>query len=190
MFAHLKGKIHLKQEKNIILSVNDVGYLVTLTRGLLDSISEGCEISLFIYTNVREDDISLYGFKTKEEWQFFKLLLTVSGIGPKSAMEICNAPLAHVRQAIAKRDAVYLTQIQGIGKKTAERIIVDLQGKIKEEVLEEEAIASGHANASDEIVQALVALGYHRQQVVQGLKKIPEAVEGEEAIIKYFLQNI
>jgi Holliday junction DNA helicase RuvA len=189
MFAHLKGKIHLKQEKNIILTVNDVGYLVTLTRGLLENINEGDEISLFIYTNVREDDISLFGFKTKEEWQFFKLLLTVSGIGPKSAMEILNAPTARVRQAIAKRDAAYLTQIQGIGKKTAERIIVDLQGKIKEEVLEEEAIGSGRAT-SDEIVQALVALGYHRHQVVQGLKKIPEAVEGEEAIIKYFLQNI
>lgn len=188
MYAFLSGKIHLKQEKNIILTVNNVGYLVTLTRGLLETINEGQEISLFIYTNVREDDISLFGFKTKEEWQFFKLLLTVSGIGPKSAMEILNAPAARTRQAIAKREAAYLTNIPGIGKKTAERIIVDLQGKIKEEILEEEHPANGNS-VSEDIIQALIALGYNRQQVVNRLKRVPTEVKGEELIIKYFLQN-
>lgn len=189
MIAYLSGKIITKHEKNIVINVNGVGYLVNTTKGLLESVSEGQDITLYIHTNVREDDISLYGFKTQDEWKFFKLLLTVSGIGPKSALEILNAPISKVRQAIAKKDAVFLTQIQGIGRKTAERIIVDLQGKIKEEIIEETA-EPGALERSEEIVQALVSLGYHRHQVVQGLKKIPAEVQGEESVIKYFLQNI
>lgn len=187
MIAHLSGQIQYKQNKAVIVDVNGVGYLVRLTQSFLEKISEGEEIKLHIHTHVREDDISLYGFSTADEWMFFELLLTVSGVGPKSALEILNAPIAKVKQAIAKKDAAYLTRIPGIGKKTAERIIVDLQVKIKEQEIEEEA---GRREESEDIIQALVAFGYSRQQVTQGLKKIPPEVSGEESIIKYFLQNI
>lgn len=188
MFAFLSGKILHKQEKTLILDVNNLGYLVHAPRSLLEKINEGEELKLYIHTNVREDDISLYGFSSQDEWVFFRLLLTVSGIGPKSALEILNAPLAKVKQAIAKKDSAFLTQIPGIGRKTAERIIVDLQGKVKEEILEEGAGESGRS--SEDVVQALVSLGYSRQHVLNGLKKIPTEISGEEAIIKYFLQNI
>ena len=189
MIAYLNGTILTKQEKSLVLDVNGVGYLIHATKGLLERLNAGDKMAFHIYTNVREDDISLYGFQSEDEWKFFKLLLTVSGIGPKSALEILNAPIANVRQAIAQKDAVRLTQIPGIGKKTAERIIVDLQGKVKVELMEEETGTSSH-HAREDIVQALVSLGYHRQQVTQGLKKIPPEVSGDEAIIKYFLQNI
>jgi len=188
MIASLKGNITSKQEKYIVVHVGGVGYLVNVSRTLLEKISEGQEIALAIHTQVREDDISLYGFLTQEEWHFFRLLLTVSGIGPKSALEILNAPLSKIKQAIAKKDTDALTLINGIGKKTAQRIIVDLQGKVKEQLMEEETSPSEKITGED-IVQALISLGYHRHQVLTGLKKIPTEISGEEAIIKYFLQN-
>lgn len=188
MIAYLSGKIQSKQERTLVLVVNGTGYLVYVTRGLLEKISEGEDLNLHIHTQVREDDISLYGFYTQAEWEFFRLLLTVSGIGPKSALEILNAPLPRVRQAISKKDVAFLTQIPGIGRKSAERIMIDLEGKIKEELISEESLGSSF-NAREDLVAALVSLGYSRQQVTQGLKKIPREVESEEAIIKYFLQN-
>ena len=190
MIAYLSGRILAKQERSLVLTVSGVGYLVYVTRGLAEKAKEGDDLKLFTHTNVREDDLSLFGFATQDEWQFFKLLLTVSGIGPKSALEILNAPLPKIRQAIAKKDVATLTNVPGIGKKTAERIIVDLQGKVKLELLEENGAPGDSHEGREDIVQALVSLGYHRQQVLQGLKKIPTEVSGEEAVIKYFLQNI
>ena len=189
MISSLNGKVKSKQEKNIVVNVNGVGYLVSVPRPVLEKIEEGQSIELSIHTNVREDDISLYGFLTKEEWRFFRLLLTVSGVGPKSALEILSMPLARVQQAIAKKDVAALTRIPGIGKKTAERIIVDLQGKVKEQLMEEEALPD-EKTANEDIVQALVSLGYHRHQVLSGLKKVPTEIADEKTIIKYFLQNI
>lgn len=189
MIASLSGNIASKQEKNLVVNVNGVGYLVAVPRTLLEKVIEGQEVTLSIHTHVREDDISLYGFLTQEEWQFFRLLLTVSGVGPKSALEILSAPLSKIKQAIAKKDIAALTLINGIGKKTAERILVDLQGKVKEQIMEEDALSDGKASNED-IIQALVSLGYHRQQVLSGLKKVPTEIADEKAIITYFLQNI
>lgn len=189
MIAHLSGKIRSKGERNLVLDVNGVGYFVKVTRGLLENKTEGSEMELHIHTHVREDDISLFGFPSREEWQLFELLLTVSGVGPKSALEILNAPLSRVRHAIAKKDSAFLTQIPGIGKKTAERILIDLEGKIKEELMMEET-GSASLDRREDLIAALVSLGYSRQQVTSGLKKIPQEIESDEAVIKYFLQNV
>lgn len=186
MIAHLSGIVLDKQQQTLILDVHGVGYLVHTLRSILEKAELGDQIELRIHTIVREDLIALYGFATREQHELFKLALSVSGIGPKSALEILNAPIANVRQAIVRKDAAFLTRIPGIGKKTAERIIVDLQGKIKEETMEEDADRPEH----EDIVQALISLGYHRQQVLTGLKKIPTEINKEEEIIKYFLQNI
>lgn len=185
MISFLSGKIQSKHKKNIVLNVNGVGYLVHVPRNFLEKLVEGDPCTLSIHTHVREDELSLFGFGTKEEWQFFQLLLKVSGVGPKSALEIINAPLAKLRHAIAKKESAFLTQIPGIGTKTAERIIIDLQGKVKEELMEEDSSTTGR----EDIVQALVALGYHRHHVLEGLKKVPLELSDEESIIKYFLKN-
>lgn len=189
MIASLSGTILSKQDRTIVLDVNGIGYLVHIPRPLEVAIETGQKLFLFIHTNVREDDISLFGFSTEEEWKFFKLLLTVSGVGPKSALEILGVPLGKIRSAIAKKDVLPLTAISGIGKKTAERIIVDLHGKMKEDLLEED-IEERATPVTEDIIQALVSLGYRRHQVLEGLKKIPAEISQEEAIIKYFLQNI
>lgn len=186
MIAYLSGTVLSKQDRTIILNANGTGYLVYVTRGLIEKTNEGDKLELYIHTNVREDDISLYGFSNKDEWQFFKLLLTVSGVGPRSALEILNTPMPRVKTAIAKKDSGFLSTIPGIGKKTSERIIVDLQGKVKEELFEEQ----GCAPSREDIVQALVSLGYNRTHVVQNLKRIPQSLNSDEEIIKYFLQNV
>ncbi|MBI4994056.1 Holliday junction branch migration protein RuvA [Candidatus Peregrinibacteria bacterium] len=189
MIAFLSGIVISKQDRTIILNVSGTGYLIYVTRNLLEKIhpaTRGEKLELYIHTNVREDDISLYGFSNKDEWQFFKLLLTVSGVGPKSALEILNMPMPRVKTAIAKKDAVFLSTIPGIGKKTSERIIVDLQGKVKEELFEEQSSVP----VREDIVQALISLGYSRAHVVQNLKKIPPSLNSDEEIIKYLLQNV
>lgn len=186
MIAYLSGTVISKQDRTIILNVSGTGYLIYVPRGLKEKTAEGEKLELYIHTNVREDDISLYGFGSKDEWQFFKLLLTVSGVGPKSALEILTMPMPRVKTAIAKKDSALLSTIPGIGKKTSERIIVDLQGKVKEELLEDQI----ETPVREDIMQALISLGYNRAQVAQGLKKIPQELEREEEIIKYFLQNV
>jgi len=188
MIAYLSGKIRSLGERNLVLEVHGIGYLISVPRGFLEKKTPGEEIELHIHTHVREDAISLFGFAAQEEWQLFELLLTVSGVGPKMALEILNAPLSRVRQSIAKKDAAFLTQIPGIGKKTAERILIDLEGKIKEELLLEET-GRRSLDHREDLIQALISLGYSRQQVTAGLKKIPQEIENEEKIIKYFLQN-
>ena len=187
MIAHLSGTILAKTEKEFVLNVNNVGYSVFIPRTLLEKFQTGEAIELFIHTHVREDEISLYGLPNFEAWRLFKLLLTVSGVGPKSAMEILNFHEAQIKTAIAKKDSAWLTRIPGIGNKTAQRIIIDLQGKFKEEAI---LTAAGEpASAEEDIIQALIALGYHRHHVMERLKKMPSEISGEEAIIKYFLQH-
>lgn len=186
MIAYLSGNVIAKHERTVVVNVNGVGYLVSVPRGTHEKIILGEPVELHIHTNVREDDLSLYGFSTLAELQFFKLVLTVSGVGPKSALEILSAPLDRVRHAIAKKDPLFLTKIQGIGKKTAERIIVDLQGKIQEQVMSEEFTPGIDHN---DIIAALTSLGYSRAHVVQGLKKVPDELTDEESIIKYFLHH-
>lgn len=186
MIAFLSGTVLSKQSKSLVLKTSGIGYLVHVAANILEKTEPDSELSLFIHTHVREDALSLFGFETEEAWKFFELLLTVSGIGPKSALEILNAPMGRVKQAIAKKDPAFLTRIPGIGRKTAERIIVDLQGKVKEEIIADSATPGAE---NEDIVQALVALGYSRQRVVHGLQKVPVEISGEEAIIKYFLQN-
>lgn len=188
MIAHLKGTIIAKQPRALVVDVHGVGYLVHTSRTLLESKSSGENVSLFIHMHVREDDLSLYGFSTSQELDFFKLLLSVSGIGPRSALELMNLPLIHLKQAIVKKDLAYLTHVPGIGRKTAERICVDLSSKIELEGIEEISTESG-APMSGDIIDALVSLGFTRQHVVVGLKKVPASLTGAEEIIKYFLQN-
>lgn len=190
MIAYLSGRVVSKEERSIVLDVSGVGYFVYVPRRFSESVNEEQSLKLFIYTHVREDELSLFGLPTREEWSFFKLLITVSGVGPRLALDIMNAPMKNVRQAIAKKDGAYLTTIPGIGKKTAERIFVDLEGKMKAETLLESSEEGSEMPQQEDILNALLSLGYHRQQVLQGLKRVPSEIHGEEAIIKYFLQNV
>jgi len=187
MIAHLKGQILKKTNKGIILEVGQIGYLVNLTSSTLTSTNEGKTFEVYTHTHVKEDDLSLYGFETYEKLIFFEQLLTISGIGPKVALEILNIEPAKIQQAIANSDEQFICTVPGIGKKTAKRIILELKDKIAH--LASENYTSLSSEPHSEAVEALIKLGYQSREIAQGLKKIPEKIQKTEEIITYFLKH-
>ena len=155
MIAYLAGKILVKKENYVILVVNQIGYKIFAASKFLAELSG--EVELYIYHQVKEDGQALYGFKTLEELEFFELLLTVSGVGPKSALNIMSlAAVAELKNAIALGNHQLLTKVSGIGAKTAERLVVELKAKVGHLSL---AAGEGGGARNDEI-EALISLGY------------------------------
>lgn len=189
MIGHLKGTIIHQDLKTVILDVGGVGYKIHTNGAGLDSESK--EVSFWTYLAVRENALDLYGFKTKEELDFFELLLTVSGIGPKSAMAILSvASPTTLKQAIASEDSSHLTKVSGIGKKNADKIVLELKGKIGDFVYD--GVSS---SLDDDAIEALKALGYSERDAREALKKVPSADEAggsknTEEKIRFALKNL
>ena len=165
MIGFLTGYVLSKAESSIILSVANVGYEVFLsTRSLENEIREGIDVSLYIHTHVKEDDIRLYGFVSNHEKLFFKSLISVSGIGAKSAMQILSsADLHELSNAIRSKNTAFLQRCPGIGKKSAERITLELSDKIdKIAPASSSSISSLASEPKDELISALLNLGYKR----------------------------
>lgn len=172
MIGSIRGKIGLKTDKFIIVETGGVGYKISVSPDLLSKSQKiGEEVFLFIHTHVREDAIDLYGFSGREELEFFEMLLSVSGIGPRSALAILSiASIETLRQAIGTGDTSYLTKISGIGRKTAEKIVIELRDKIAAKDTSEK----GGSSLRDELdaLEALKALGYSQNEARDALKKV------------------
>ena len=186
MIAHIKGNIIHIADKFVIIEANGIGYKVFLPADTILRCKEEEEKSFWTYLAVRENSLDLYGFETKEENSFFELLLDVSGIGPKSALSILNvAPVETLKRAIATGDTSYLNKVSGIGKKTAEKIIIELRDKLQSYKNED-----GVKSLRDEgdIIEALKALGYSQSEAREALKKVGVEKEGTNAKIKEALR--
>ena len=168
MIGSIKGKIILKTDKLLIVEAAGVGYKISVSPDTLSKAPKtGEEISFWIHTHVREDALDLYGFKDRQELEFFEMLINVSGIGPKSALAILGiASIETLRKAIGTGDTTYLTKISGIGKKTAERIVIDLRDKMGEE--KHGTSLQGELDA----LEALQSLGYSQSEARDALKKV------------------
>lgn len=167
MIGKLTGRLDTAGTDGLVcIDVAGVGYVVRLPAQAGTPLLKGVDISLFIHTAVREDAIDLYGFPTEEELAFFKQLMSVSGIGPKTALGIMSVGgAAALKQAIARGDAQVLTKVFGIGKKNAERLVVELRDKINVEASKRGELAAGGAHSSDvEVLEALMALGYRADE--------------------------
>ncbi|MCW9054912.1 MAG: Holliday junction branch migration protein RuvA [Candidatus Pacebacteria bacterium] len=176
MIAQLHGTIVASGLDYVILDVAGIGYLVHTSRELAQVLSGKTEgITLFTHLSVRETSLELYGFSTEEEMRFFELLISVSGIGPKSGLAIMNLEtVPTLSSAILQSDTTYLTKVSGIGKKSAEKIIIELRDKIAS--FGEDG---GHAHAEDaDTLEALLSLGYSRREAREALKEISEEVSG------------
>lgn len=185
MIRYLKGQILDRDEKTLILNVNDVGYQVCVPHRVLEDSEKNVE--LFIHTHVREDDISLFGFRSKNELKFFELLLTINGIGPRSAMEICSEPVEKIQNAIFSGNLAALTSIPGIGKKIAERMVLELKSKITPTDLS--ALKNRVSqDVHPDVVSALENLGYKRSHIQKVLAEVDEDLDSE-ALIRLFLQR-
>jgi len=170
MIGSVKGKIILKTEKFLIVETAGVGYKISVSSDTLSSVKKD-EVSLFIHTHVREDAIDLYGFLDYKELEFFEMLLSVSGIGPRSALAILSiASIETLKKAIGSEDTAYLTKISGIGKKTAEKIIIELRDKIAEKMRGEKGGASLQGEL--DVLEALKSLGYSQHEAREALKKV------------------
>ncbi len=186
MIGFIKGKVEHKGSGYLIVETMGVGYKVFVGPGILMRVHAGDSVSFVIYTHVREDQITLYGFDTLPEKEFFELLLTVSGVGPKSAVGIMSlASLDMIKSAIGSGDASVFTKVSGIGRKTAERVIIELKDKMKD-IEGAIPVAKEHSDALD----AMMGLGYTHQEAREALKSLPANVTDLQEKIKLALKNL
>lgn len=174
MIGKLTGTIDSLEAGQVLIDVSGVGYVVRVPTGFQSLLPQGARATLFIHTAVREDAIDLYGFTSTEELGFFKLLMGVSGVGPKTALGIMNvADVLSLKRAIAKGDAAALTSTFGIGKKSAERLVVELRDKIK--LLPD---TTPEASSDADVIEALQGLGYSAIESRKALRDISPALMG------------
>ena len=189
MISHLEGKIIHTGERFVVLQANGVGYKVFTTSETLQTLKNKLNESagLWTYLAVRENALDLYGFAGKEELDFFELLIShVSGIGPKTALGILNVTtIKNLRQAIGTGETAHLTKISGIGKKVAEKIVLELRDKIG--FLDSEKDTGDMRDESDAI-EGLKALGYAEREAREALKKLPKEISRPSDRIKQALK--
>ena len=175
MIAYLAGTIIHKDPKYLVVETGGVGYKVSAPVDVLNNSTEGQVAKFWIYTVVREDALDLYGFLDKDTLSFFELLISISGIGPKSALGILSAaPVASIREAVITGETAYLTKIGGIGKKMAAKIVLELKGKV---VHTEGSASATKARRGDvDAIEALRALGYTHQEARDALEQIDHSI--------------
>ena len=181
----LRGKIVFCGERYTILDVAGIGYKVHLTSEGLQQIGLNTDAMLWTYTHVREDALELFGFLARPEVEFFELLIGISGVGPRSALSIIGvAPLDALKRAVAQGDLSYLTKVSGIGKKTAEKIILELRDKLGG--LDTPGGVSG--SSEGDAIDALESLGYSLREAREALQRVPLETAGTEARLKAALK--
>jgi len=176
MIGMLRGKVWEIQAERLVLDVQGVGYLLTVPYGLLAKSCSGQELVVYTHVVMREDDIALYGFSSLEEKQLFLEMLSVSGIGPKAAISLLSTfGAVQIESAIASENLNLLTKVPGIGKKTAQRLILELKEKFKGHVSlpsEGESFSGPSPLTHSEALQTLLALGFGLEEAKQALKQV------------------
>lgn len=196
MIAYLKGNLEIKSDESVVIDVNGIGYKVFMSKTAIEELPEvGSKVKVYTFLRVREDDISIFGFTSNEELTMFELLISVGGIGAKSAITILsNITPSKFALAVITNDVNTLKKLQGIGPKTAQRIILELKDKIKTEdaidIKTNKDMEENIQNEEDieEITQALQVLGYRRHEINTILPKLKS--ESLEDKIKEALQYL
>lgn len=187
MISSLNGKVVHKDLGYIIIDVGGVGYRVAVETGVALEAIPGEAIFLWTYLAVRENALDLYGFKEREVLEIFELLITISGIGPKTALGILNvASPATLRQAVGTGDTSYLTRVSGIGKKNADKIVLELKDKLLISEGDKEADIRGDKDA----LEALISLGYSERDAREALKQISSEIHGASERVKAALKSL
>lgn len=185
MIATLKGTVLYKDLAFLVIDVGGVGYRVAVTTDVAVDAIPSQPIFLWTYLAVRETALDLFGFLDRETLGIFELLITISGIGPKTALGILNvASPSMLRQAVAENDTSYLTRVSGIGKKNAEKIVLELRDKLVTTAADQ----SINMRAEGDALEALVSLGYSERDVRDALKKVPKEIESTNERVKQALK--
>ena len=200
MYAYIKGKITDRNDQQIVIENNGIGYLVNCPIGISAEIGGfNEEVTVYLYQSVKEDDISLYGFSSRDQKEMFLKLITVSGIGPKVAHTICASLSAEqIAAAVMSSNVALLTGVKGLGKKTAERIILELKDKLKAQLgasasvsttpVAAAAAGNGNIGLMQDAVGALVVLGYKDQEAADAVAAAYEEGIGLEDLIRKSLK--
>ena len=194
MLAYIKGNLEIKTNEYIVIDVGGLGYKVNMSKKAIEKVGEiGDKIKVHTYYRVREDDISIFGFNTNEELRMFELLLSVSGVGAKVALTIlASLEVAEFALAVISDDVSKIVTVPGIGKKSAQRIILELQDKLKSQQLAEseeqeenkESIKEKNNEAVEEAISALQILGYNKKQIEKAFEKLANKDVSVEELIK------
>lgn len=188
MIGLLEGKIEFRKTNYLILNVGGVGYKIFCSQSTLDKLPhESQKVKLFTHLISKEGIFDLYGFLDFNQLELFELLISISGIGPKGALSILSvASVAALKKAIINEDKKILTKVSGIGSKTAERIILELRKKVSLSE-DEEGIA---LLKDDEVIDALVSLGYSSSEARAALRKVPPEIKETTERVKMALKNL
>jgi Holliday junction DNA helicase RuvA len=185
MIASLSGTVRHKDENSIVVDVSGVGYKVGVTTDVAFEATLSQPIFLWTYLAVRETALDLYGFLDKEGLEMFEHLITISGIGPKTALGILNvASPSTLRQAVGTQDTSYLTKVSGIGKKNAEKIVLELKDKLTYSEVDQHLNTRGEGDA----LEALLSLGYSERDAREALKKVGKEVKDAGERVKAALK--
>ena len=201
MIGYIKGTVAELSADRLILENGGIGYEIFVPASVLDAgIRQGQELKVYTYLHVREDALQLFGFQSRDELQTYRLLLGVSGIGPKAAIGILSAmSVDTLRFAVLSDDAAAIAKAPVIGKKTAQKLILELKDKFSLEEAFEKKLAANQQDAAEpvsedaasEAVQALVALGYSGTEALQAVRKVEGAADMDtEAVLKAALKNL
>ncbi len=187
MIAYLKGTIQYKDDKGIIVVVNNIGYLVGVPESVLMVKNIGDSIELYTYQKIhsRDESFEMFGFQTPDDLSFFKQLIGISGVGPRSALGVLSiATLEELTKTITHGDPALLTKVAGIGKKTAERVVIELKDKLATYT----STSSTHSSIDKEVYEALEGLGYETSDVREALRELSDELTSSEEKIKAALK--
>lgn len=190
MISYLAGTVIDKGKDTLtILTASGVGYEVHMTAVSVMETALHADVSYFTYLKVGESSMDLYGFKSKDERTFFTLLLSVSGVGPKSALNILAVgSMEDIQAAIGRGDAKYLTAVQGIGKKTAERLVVELKNKLSAKGKDSGFV--GDSGALGEAIDGLVAMGYSKDEAKEAVMSVDAKEKTTEQVLRAALKML
>lgn len=187
MIGYINGQIVTKTQKYIVVNVSGIGYNVFIKPTLIEKLQEKNGVELYTHLHVTETDLTLFGFQNNDELILFKHFIQVSGIGPKSALNIMDlGSPEELVSAITQEQHTYLAQASGIGPKTAKKIIVELQNK----VLKMKVGKSVAISVDDDVSQALKVMGYYPQQIQEVLKQLPKDITDTKEKIRFALKYL
>lgn len=176
MLRQIRGTVSSVEDGGLVIDVSGFGVYVAMASTA--SHAEGATVSIPTYLAVKQDGLELYGFESIEDRRFFELALSVSGIGPKTALSLLRrAPRESLEDAIARRDIPYLTRVVGLGKKSAEKLVVEIAEKMG-------AATSSDAGEDAEVFDTLIALGYTEREARAAVKRIPQETVGKDARLR------
>lgn len=185
MIAYIHGVVVEKSGSTVIVDVHDVGYEIQVPASDFDAAAVAELVTFHTYHHIREQSQDLYGFSSRAAKKIFELLITVQGVGPKAALSILSLGESEaVRNAIASSDSAYISKASGVGKKIAERVVVDLADKVGLAVTVAHATGTAQPSVGDDAVEALIALGYNLQDALTALETVPKELSTAERVTR------